>query len=216
MRGDAYHAGPVMLSDVYTSAVGSAKDGVAASQRALYDAYNSLNSSIDKQFWKHTLVDNANDAPYGVSQIADGKANNPNSFWSVLLTLGNNNTAYKQQIALPYGNNQAGAAFRRMDNGAWSSWQYFLMRNEFATDVYSTGNMTVTTSTSGWSISATKSGYTVLMCSPLIYGYSAEVIMAPEGISFGNGSFSMSGFMRRYSGDPLTINIRVIVLWRKN
>ena len=45
MRGDAYHAGPVMLSDVYTSAVGSAKDGVAASQRALYDAYNSLNSS---------------------------------------------------------------------------------------------------------------------------------------------------------------------------
>ena len=45
MRGDTYHAGPVMLSDVYTSAVGSAKDGVAASQRALYDAYNSLNSS---------------------------------------------------------------------------------------------------------------------------------------------------------------------------
>ena len=46
MRGDTYHAGPVVLSDVYTSAVGSAKDGVAASQRALYDAYNSLNSSI--------------------------------------------------------------------------------------------------------------------------------------------------------------------------
>ena len=46
MRGDTYHAGPVMLSDVYTSAVGSAKDGVAASQRALYEAYNSLNSSV--------------------------------------------------------------------------------------------------------------------------------------------------------------------------
>ena len=46
MRGDTYHAAPVMLSDVYTSAVGSAKDGVAASQRALYDAYNSLNSRI--------------------------------------------------------------------------------------------------------------------------------------------------------------------------
>ena len=44
MLGDANHAGPVRLSDVYSSAVGSAKDGVAASQRALYDAYNSLNS----------------------------------------------------------------------------------------------------------------------------------------------------------------------------
>ena len=46
MRGDTYHAGPVMLSDVYTSAVGSAKDGVAASQRALYDSYNTLKSSV--------------------------------------------------------------------------------------------------------------------------------------------------------------------------
>ena len=46
MLGDANHAGPVRLSDVYSSAVGSAKDGVAASQRALYDAYNSLNSRM--------------------------------------------------------------------------------------------------------------------------------------------------------------------------
>ena len=46
MRGDTYHAGPVLLSDVYTQSVGHAKDGIAASQGALYDAYNSLNSSI--------------------------------------------------------------------------------------------------------------------------------------------------------------------------
>ena len=44
--GDTNHAGYVRLSDVYTSAVGSAKDGIAASQRALYDAYNSITTSL--------------------------------------------------------------------------------------------------------------------------------------------------------------------------
>ena len=46
MLGDANKAGPVRLSDVYDSEVGGASTGIAASQKALYDAYNSLNSSI--------------------------------------------------------------------------------------------------------------------------------------------------------------------------
>ena len=45
MRGDEYHVGPVMLSDTYSSSVGAAKDGVGASQKALYDAYNLLNNN---------------------------------------------------------------------------------------------------------------------------------------------------------------------------
>lgn len=45
MLGDANHAGPVRLSDVYSSQVGDASTGIAASQKALYDAYSSLNSS---------------------------------------------------------------------------------------------------------------------------------------------------------------------------
>ena len=44
MLGDANKAGPVRLSDVYDSEVGGASTGIAASQKALYDAYNSLNS----------------------------------------------------------------------------------------------------------------------------------------------------------------------------
>lgn len=46
MLGDANKAGPVRLSDVYDSEVGGASTGIAASQKALYDAYNSLNSRI--------------------------------------------------------------------------------------------------------------------------------------------------------------------------
>lgn len=47
MLGDANNPGPVRLSDVYDSDVGGASAGVAASQKALYEAYNSLNSSIN-------------------------------------------------------------------------------------------------------------------------------------------------------------------------
>ena len=48
MLGDANHAGPVRLSDTYDKAVGGAQTGIAASQKALYNAYNSLNSRILK------------------------------------------------------------------------------------------------------------------------------------------------------------------------
>lgn len=50
MLGSDHHPGPVLLSDDYSSVVGNAKQGVAASQKALYDAYNSLNSRI-KALW---------------------------------------------------------------------------------------------------------------------------------------------------------------------
>ena len=132
---------------------------------------------------------------------------------SALQTFDGNKTAYRAQL---WASGQFGI-YKTIDGGiSWSATKIITDPIGFSTDVYQTGNLTISTSTAPWSISATKSGYTVLMCSPLIYGYSAEVIMAPEGISFGNGSFSMSGFMRRYSGDPLTINIKVIVLWIKN
>ena len=49
MLGDANHAGPVRLSDVYNSQVGDASTGIAASQKALYDAYSSLNSRLSSK-----------------------------------------------------------------------------------------------------------------------------------------------------------------------
>lgn len=39
--------GHVKLSDTYTSSVGDASSGVAASQKALFDAYSTLNSNIN-------------------------------------------------------------------------------------------------------------------------------------------------------------------------
>ena len=56
MLGDANYAGPVRLSDTYDSEVGDASTGIAASQKALYDAYNSLNSRLFLQKKSLSLV----------------------------------------------------------------------------------------------------------------------------------------------------------------
>lgn len=45
-KGTGAIYGHVKLSDTYTSSVGDASSGVAASQKALFDAYSSLNSNI--------------------------------------------------------------------------------------------------------------------------------------------------------------------------
>lgn len=46
-KGTGAIYGHVKLSDTYTSSVGDASSGVAASQKALFDAYSSLNSNIN-------------------------------------------------------------------------------------------------------------------------------------------------------------------------
>lgn len=45
-KGTGTIYGHVKLSDTYTSSVGDASSGVAASQKALFDAYSTLNSNI--------------------------------------------------------------------------------------------------------------------------------------------------------------------------
>ena len=46
-KGTGTIYGHVKLSDTYTSSVGDASSGVAASQKALFDAYSTLNSNIN-------------------------------------------------------------------------------------------------------------------------------------------------------------------------
>lgn len=45
-KGTGTVYGHVKLSDTYTSSVGDASSGVAASQKALFDAYSTLNSNL--------------------------------------------------------------------------------------------------------------------------------------------------------------------------
>lgn len=114
MLGDANHAGPVRLSDVYSSAVGSAKDGVAASQRALYDAYNSLNSSlyslydgniIPSNTDLNTIVQPGNYFSWVTIPLKNAPYSQACFIMKVECSAGYNNTSYIRQIFKNYANN---------------------------------------------------------------------------------------------------------------
>ena len=47
-KGTASNYGHIKLSDTYTTSVGDASSGIAASQKALFDAYSELNSKDRK------------------------------------------------------------------------------------------------------------------------------------------------------------------------
>ena len=114
MKGDVNHAGPVRLSDVYSSAVGSAKDGVAASQRALYDAYNSLNSRI-------SMVN--------VEQVAFTRDTSTGSKYI--------QHKYDSNKITQLGIHSDHLSLRENDGSTWTTrWDIYDIRNRFADQFY--------------------------------------------------------------------------------
>ena len=72
-----------------------------------------------------TVAADANNAPEGLSSIDGNAFNNPFGFWATLLTLGSNNSAYKQQYAFPWAAGEASIMpkYRVCDAGVWHDWQ---------------------------------------------------------------------------------------------
>jgi hypothetical protein len=54
--GNATNYGHVRLSDVYNSQIGTAAQSIGASQRAVYDAYDALNSKFNMMYVENTSV----------------------------------------------------------------------------------------------------------------------------------------------------------------
>jgi hypothetical protein len=54
--GDATNYGHVRLSDVYNSQIGTAAQSIGASQKAVYDAYDALNSKFNMMYVENTSV----------------------------------------------------------------------------------------------------------------------------------------------------------------
>ena len=75
--------------------------------------------------WAGSAVTSADNAPLGLSKINSDGTNNPFSFWSTLLTTGENeNSEYKQQWAFPWGAGEVAQTpkYRVKDSGVWSPW----------------------------------------------------------------------------------------------
>lgn len=215
MRGDAYHAGPVMLSDVYTSAVGSAKDGVAASQRALYDAYNSLNSSTFKYTSTVSDLDLVTGDAVGV-RWSNGTLNTPQKAGVTVSGNGLCITCAGNTWGVQLSLNQAVTQLfiRKKNESGWQSWQ--TPYPSLDTTTAQTGNMTVGTSHTAWSITVNRSGYTPLMFSPLNMGNSSTIIIHTEQRTLTSGTFKISGYAKSATTSSYPANISTVILWRKN
>lgn len=83
-------------------------------------------TAITLSDWSGDIIENADDAPLGLSKIDAGSTNNPFKFWAEILTLGEaGNQTYQQQWAFPWSNNEAPLKpkYRVKDNGEWGPWQ---------------------------------------------------------------------------------------------
>ena len=129
MLGSADKPGPVRLSDVYNSQVGDASMGIAASQKALYDAYSSLNSriSIDTVTLNPNYgIADCNDPPSVISRYGGSTLNSP---YKKGLTTSANGLLITTSIYTPYNYTKQIAI---ADSGA-----YIYERYKVGTETYS-------------------------------------------------------------------------------
>lgn len=83
-------------------------------------------TAITLSDWSGSVVENADDAPLGLSKIDANGANNPFKFWAEILTLGETgNQSYRQQWAFPWSSSEAPLKpkYRVKDSGEWGPWQ---------------------------------------------------------------------------------------------
>lgn len=83
-------------------------------------------TAITLSDWSGSVIENADDAPLGLSKIDANSANNPFKFWAEILTLGEaSNQSYRQQWAFPWSKNEAPLKpkYRVKDSGEWGPWQ---------------------------------------------------------------------------------------------
>ena len=144
MLGNANRTGPVRLSDAYSSLVGGASQGVAASQKALYNAYNSLNSRVGNiQFISgdYSRAGLLQAFPnQGLTPIIHmGRLTDGPHTTSVGMTLfaKNDYSTYGSMIRFSDGQTPTYCAYT---NGTWSGWRAFF---DTANPLYTTREVKV-------------------------------------------------------------------------
>lgn len=118
--GTSTKVGHVRPVDAFSSLVGSADQGIVASQKAVYDAYINC-AHTQKQ------TENANfvTQPSITSLEGSSVANHPfnNGTYCTLYTWGNYGN-YATQLAVPWTQSYHQIAFRSLVNGTWGPWKY--------------------------------------------------------------------------------------------
>lgn len=116
-QSPSYYATAQSVTDIIdgTTPAGNAKllNGLTAEEFVLLNMFNGTKA-----------VDNADNAPLGISIIGDGATNNPYAFWATLITFYNTTPSYKQQIAIPWSAmyKGQGVKIRICDSNTWTEW----------------------------------------------------------------------------------------------
>lgn len=108
-----------------------AREKNASVDGTLANEINKLNSNFEKCFLNtgisisdETDIKSCDDAPIGISYCDKKVVNAPFTFWATVLTVGNPNNGYFQQLALPWGVREVTTIkFRNKDNGVWTDWK---------------------------------------------------------------------------------------------
>lgn len=133
--GTSTRVGHVRPVDAFGSLVGSADQGIVASQKAVYDAYINC-AHTQKQ------TENANfvTQPSITSLEGSSVANHPfnNGTYCTLYTWGDYGN-YATQLAVPWTQSYHQIAFRSLVNGTWGAWKYINDQDQTA------GNATLNT-----------------------------------------------------------------------
>lgn len=93
-KGTAEYYGHVKLSNTYTSSVGDASSGVAASQKALFDAYSTLSTNIETRVkvghdWNWTKLHSiAYNKDKNKIILVIGKWGNSSAVWKLDIPIG--------------------------------------------------------------------------------------------------------------------------------
>lgn len=143
--GDASNYGHVKLSDIYTSNVGGASNSLAASQSAVWNAYNALNNAkapkSSPTIYDPTIIFNfENDS--GLTEANLRKAGGAGTQGLAIITKVNGTSIFNNLI------NNDGTA-------------NFVAKSDIVVDKFSVDNQTIAANTYGdVDISVAKSGYT--------------------------------------------------------
>lgn len=117
-KGTSSSYGHLKVNDTYTSSVGNASNGIAASQSAVYNAYkNSLH--LDGSSEAINTVSNLNSFSSGVV-LTNSASNRPGSDWYLVISGGTGHGGTCKQIAINLWNHVK--YMRYCSAGTWSSW----------------------------------------------------------------------------------------------
>lgn len=112
-----------IVNNTVTTVEGTVLDGRVG--KNLQDQISNTNNFIFNK-GENAQISNVDNAPFGISTAYSSAINSPYTFWSTILTTGQE--MFSQQLALPWSYADKSLKYRVKDSGIWSEWNECLTK----------------------------------------------------------------------------------------